>query len=315
MDHLHQESKVNIGPITGEFTPGLQLEGHGRFGSEYDTEVSHMSDECKKAAFVFGLKLTLTDSSVGPQAVETLTQLKEMVSGIEQVKEAFDKGINVDFRHEGTNVFINVRIPESLSELQLIPGWDQINLTGTQFSGKGDWKVTSGTDPTKFLTATIEEIVDRATHFSVEANYNFEELHHVLTAGTNIVKSLLPDIKEVKMGLVLVNILSAFRSLGLEFKYDPAIVKNVIKGLVEGSGKKEKAQQKLSEGQAFANEFLPQAQMMAPMFIGPYADLLKSVNLGHYEFFIMVPRLRVHLRPGFTLFGLDEFIKEKFLSS
>jgi len=64
-----------------------------------------------------------------------------------------------------------------------------------------------------------------------------------------------------------------------------------------------------------ANGFLPQAQMMAPMFIGPYADLLKSVNLGHYEVFLMVPRLRLYLRPGFTLFGLNAFVNEKFLSA
>lgn len=314
MDHLHQESKVNIGPVTGEFTPGFQIEGHARFGAEYDNEVAPMADECKNAALCFGIKLTLTNESVGPQAVETLTQLKEMASGIEQVQEALSKGLTIDFRHEGLNVFINVVVPETLPELQAIPGFTNISLAGTNYSGKTDWKVTSGVDPTKFLTASIDEIVEMAANFSVEGNGNFEELHHVLTVGADLVKGIIPSSKEVNMAIAAAQILTAFRSLSLEFKYDPTVIRSVIKGLIEGSGKGEKVNEKLGQNQEMANQFLPQAQMMAPMFIGPYADLLKNVNLGHYEVFIMVPRLRLYLRPGFSLFGLNSFINEKFLS-
>jgi len=314
MEHLHQESKVNIGPSTGEFTPGFQIEGHLRAGKEYDTEVQSMSDDCKKAAVVFGLKLTLSDSSVGAQACETLGQLKEMAMGVDQVKEMMDKGLDVTFRHEGSCVYINVRVPETMPELQGIPGWDKVDMSKCDFSGKHDFKVTSGADPTKFLTATIDEILERVSHFSVEGSGSFEELHHVVSAVVGLGKELLPDKKEVKMALAAIQIFTAFRCMNFDFKYDPTVVKNVVKGLMESSGKLEKVQGKLSGNQEMANGFLPQAQMMAPMFIGPYADLLKSVNLGHYEFFIMVPRLRLHVNPGFTLFGLNQFINDNFLN-
>jgi len=313
LDHLHQESKVNIGPSSGEFTPGIQIEGHARFGTDYDTEVSHMSDDCKKAAFVFGLKLTLSKEDVGAQAVETLNQLKEMAVGIDQVKEMLDRGLDISFRHEGLHVFINVRIPDNLPELQMIPGFEKIDLSGQTFSGKNDFKVTSGADPTKFLNATIDEIVDRASHFSVQGQGNFEELHHVITALSNLAKEILPDKKEVKIALAAVHIFTSFKSLNFDFKYDSNVVKNVIKGVIESSGKLDKLQGKLTGNQELVNGFLPQAQMMAPMFIGPYSDLLKAVNLGHYEFFFMVPRLRVYINPGFTLFGLNAFINETFL--
>ncbi len=314
MEHLHQETKVCIGPSSGEFNPGFQIEGHARFGTEYDTEVAPMSDECKKAAAVFGIKVTLTDEGVGSKAIETLEQLKEMAMGVDQVKEAFDKGLDVSFRHEGASVWINVRVPETMPELQALPGWDKVNLAETQYGGKNDFKVTSGMDPTKFLTATVDEIIEMFTNFSVEAQGNFEELHHVITAATALAKDFLPDKKEVKMAMAAINFLTAFRSMGFEFKYDPTVVRSVIKNVMQSSGKVDNASEMLVGTQGMGNEFLPQAQMMAPMFIGPYVDLLKQINLGHYEVFVMVPRLRLYIRPGFTLFGLNAFLNEKFLS-
>jgi hypothetical protein len=314
MEHLHQESKVCIGPTSGEFTPGFQIEGHARVGTEYDTEVSHMSDECKKAAVVFGLKLSLTNADVGAAAVETLNQLKDMAMGVDQVKEIVDKGLDITFRHEGLFVFINVRIPETLPELQGIPGWNQVDLSKVSYSGKHDFKVTSGADPTKFLTATLDEILERASHFSVNGEGSFEELHHVITAAVELARQMLPDVPEVRTALTAVQIFTAFRSLKFEFKYDATVVRNVIKNVIESSGKLEKLTGKIQGNQELANGFLPQAQMMAPMFIGPYADLLKSVNLGHYEFFVMVPRLRLYLNPGFTLFGLNAFVNDNFLN-
>jgi hypothetical protein len=314
MDNLHQESKISVGPSTGEFTPGLQLEGHLKLGTEYDNEVSHMKDEHKKAAAVFGFKLTLSDANVGTQAVETLTQLLEMATGIDQVKEMLDRGLDISFRHEGLNVFINIAVPETLQELQMIPGWNLINLKDTVFSGKHDGKITSGVDPTKFLTATLDEMIERACNFSIEASGNMEEGHHLLSTITGLAKQLLPNHPQVDMVLSAVNLMTAFKSLNWEFKYDPSVVRTTIKNMMESSGKLEKVQHKVTGNQELANGFLPQAQMMAPMFIGPYAELLKSVNLGHFELFFMVPRLRLHAVQGITLFGLNSFVQEKFLS-
>ncbi|MCP3681872.1 MAG: hypothetical protein GY861_04205, partial [bacterium] len=199
-------------------------------------------------------------------------------------------GVDVSFRNEGTSLFINVKVPETLPELQAIPGWEKMDLSGCQYSGKNDFKFTSAIDPTKFLNATLEEIVEMATKFSVEGNSNFEELHHVLTAVTNFAKDLLPDSPDMRMALALVPILTAPRKFCFEFKYDPNTIKNTIKGVMLGSGKHDKVTDHLTNKQTIANEFFPQAQEMAPMFLGPYSDLLKNVNLGHYEFFVMVPR-------------------------
>ena len=315
MEHLHQESKVNIGPTTGTFAPGFQVENHWRMGTEYDNEVSHMSDECKKAAVVFGLKFTLKDASVGAQAVETLNQLKEMAMSVDQVKEVVDRGLDISFRHEDKVVWCNVVVPESLEELKGLPGWDKVDMSKCVFSGKANATVTSGADPTKFLTATFDDIVERLSHFCIEGEGNFEELHHVITAVTGFAKEFFGcENKKVNMVLAGLNLATAFKSLNFDFKYDPTVVNAVAKNFIQATGKLDKIQEKLSGNQEMATGFLPQAQMMAPMFVGPYTDLLKSVDLGHYQIFVMVPRLRLHWCPGFTLFGLDGFLNENFLN-
>jgi hypothetical protein len=315
MDHLHQESHVSIGPSSGEFTPGFQIEGHGKVGKEYDTEVAHMSSECKESAACFGLKLTLTDSKVGPQAVETLTQLLEMAKGVDQVAEVLNMGLSINFRHEDLHVFINVVVPPNFGPLQMLPGFDKIDLTKCDFSGKHDFKITSGADPSKFLTATVDEVIERLSNFSVEANLDFNEAHHVITTVAGLLKGILPDKPKVQMLLAGLNLFTAFRSQKFEFKYDSTVVKSVVKNTLSCMLPGEMMSEQLKGHQQFVNDgFLPQAKMMAPMFIGPYSDLLKSINLGHYEFFFMVPRLRLYLCPGFTLFGLNSFVQTNFLS-
>jgi len=311
MDHLHQESKVNIGPSSGEFNPGLQLEVHYRTGTEYDTEVSHMSEECRKAAIVFGLKFTLTNENVGAKAIETLTQLKEMASLFDPCKTYLEQGLDVSFRHEGLNLWVNVAVPETLKDLDPIREvMGKFDFSKETFSGRGDLKVTSGVDPTKLLTCTIDDMLEKACQFSVQGEAKSDDLDHLLNAllkSANEVELVPLDLK--KFGFTVVKIFTAFKYMNYEFKYDPNVIRNVIKS----TGKLEKVQNHVSEYQELATGFLPQAQMMAPMFIAPYADLLKDVNLGNYELFLMVPRLRVYYRFGLNLLGLNAWFTENFM--
>ena len=309
MDHLHQESKVNIGPSSGEFNPGLQLEVHYRTGTEYDTEVSHMSEECRKAAIVFGLKFTLTNENVGAQAIETLKQLKEMASFVDPCKTYLEQGLDVSFRHEGLNLWVNVAAPETLTDLdEFRKDMGNVDFSKETFSGRGDWKVTSGVDPAKFLTCTIDDILEKACQFSVQGEGKFDDLDHFLNALLKIAKDIAPVPKEA---FAVIQIPTAFKYMNYEFKYDPNVIRNVIKS----TGKLEKVQNKVSEFQKLATEFLPQAQMMAPMVLAPYADLLKNVNLGNYELFLMIPRLRVYFRCGLNLLGLNAWFTENFLQN
>jgi len=313
MDHLHQESKVNIGPSSGEFESGLELGGLLRSGTEYDTEVSHMSAECKKAGFVMGLKFTLTNENVGAQAVETLTFLKEMLSMYPQFKACLDDGLTVDFRHEGLNVWVNVAVPEAYPDLQKLKNLlEVLDLSKENFSGRVDWKVTSGVDPTKFPTATFDDTLEKVSQFSVQGEGKFDELHHLLSALSKIAKGVSPNLKEVAMVCTASQLLTAFRSMKYEFKYDSNVVRSVLKELLVSLDKT--SEEIYSTYQTMlTTQVLPMAQMMAPSFIAPYADVLKAVNLGNYELFFMVPKLRLYLRAGLNLPGLNAWLNEKFL--
>ena len=119
-----------------------------------------------------GLKFTLTNENVGAQAVEKLKQVKD---DPQIFKEYLVEGLDVCFRHEGLNLWVNVTVPETFPELQGNPIWDKLDLSKETFSGRVDWKVTSGADPIKFVTDkflnisnTFDDILEKACKFSVQ---------------------------------------------------------------------------------------------------------------------------------------------------
>jgi len=328
MEHLHQQCKVDIRP-EANFTSGLEFEIHSRWGTDYDTEVSNMSKENKSAAIVFGLRFNLTDPSVGPAAVVTLNQLLEMADSIDQVKQAKEEGSSVSFRHEGSNLYVNVEVTEQTAKNVIpIPLWNKLDLSKTVFSGRSDLKVSSGFDLTQLPTAQLEDIFEMLSNFKVEGNGNFDELHHVLDALKLVVAGPFKMLWEV------VNVLKVVVSWGLEFRYDASIIKKVAlelleldlatrfppeyqftsafivkriqsfsKGILEGG--KEFAQQNLK---FWAPKFLPFVELLN-------VELLKGLNLGYFHVFLMVPRVRVHLESGFNFLTLNTFLNTHFLSS
>ncbi len=76
----------------------------------------------------------------------------------------------------------------------------------------------------------------------------------------------------------------------------------------------DKVKEKLAENQRMMKEFLQLAEAFSSIVIGPYVDLLKSVNLGHFEFFMMIPKVRLHFVVRLTFFGLNKFLNDKFLN-
>jgi len=319
MEHLHQQCKVDIRP-EANFTSGIEFEAHTRFGKDYDTEVSNMSKENKSAAVVCGLKFTLTDPSVGPAAVMTLTQLLEMGDSVDQVRQAKEEGSSVSFRHEGSNLYMNIEVAQQTAEkLQPLPLWDKLDLSKTVFSGRSDVKVSSGFDPTQLLTAQIEDLVEMLSNFKVEGNGSLDELHHVLNVLHQVISPCLESLgvkeKHFNMGWHAVNLLKAVVSWGLEFRYDASVIKKVALDLLGLSGTEQVSSGMVNQYQMMSNQYLEMAKQMAPTFLGPFLDLLKGVNLGSYHVFVMVPRVRVHLDFGLNFPTLNTWLNTQFLSS
>jgi hypothetical protein len=318
MDHLHQQSKVDIRP-EANFTAGLEIETHSRLGSEYDTEVAHMSSQNKSAAAVFGLRFTLTDPNVGPAAVESLNQILEMGNSVDQLRQAREEGAEISFRHEGNYLYINVEVTgQSAEKLHALPLWDKFDLSKTVFSGRSDVKISSGFDPTRLLTGQVEDFAGMLSNFRVEGQANFEELHHVLDAVHHLVEPYLKSVgvseKHLNMGWNAVNLLRAFVSFGLEFRYDANVIKNVVLELLGVSGVGEQSSTVVNQYQGQSNEYVEMAKQMAPMFLGPFLETLRGVNLGSYHFWVMVPRARIHYDFGISFPTLNSWLNSQFLS-
>jgi len=306
-------TKINIGTSTGTFTTGLQIEGHGMAGSAYDQEIDHMSSDCKAAALVIGLKFVLSDPSVGPKAIETLNMLKELLREVEIVKDLLEKGLdNISFRHENENVFINIRFPVSVDSFKDLP-LDKLDLTDKTFTGRHDFKVNLGINPTKLMTCTLDEAIEMISNFSMEQKFD-ADLHYVINAVVKFMSELFVSNQPARRFLIGIKMLMATRSLGLDYKYDPTVVREVLKEMIDSMGSESVVKNLLAQYQEMIKMMVPQAQQMAPMFIGPYKELLQGLNLGHVEFFFMVPKLRFYVRPGVTLFGLNDYLQENFVN-
>ena len=152
-------------------------------------------------------------------------------------------------------MFINTIVGgETAEELKNIPGWEQLNLTTTTYSGKCDFKVSSGFEPTSLLTFSVDQIVESASKFKIEGDGNFEEFNHLIMTVKSLIKGLLPEDKKTNMAMAAVTIMTTLRNFGLEFKYDPNVVKEVLKDLLLASGKADKAQEFLSGNQEMATK-------------------------------------------------------------
>jgi len=268
MDHIHQEVNVDIGPIFENFSHGIEFEVKTKFGEEYDKEVSSMSSENKEATLVFGLKLSLTNTEKAQEAIDTLSQLKDMAAEtIPDIKKYFETGLNITFRNDGSNIFINCEVSgEVAKKFDSIPGWNKLNMSNFSFCGKQDIKFSTGFDPTRILDCELDNVFEMLTLFRVEGRGRFEDIHNLIDGSKSMITPYLESIgateKQLSITWNFVNILTVMRSFGHEFKYDPLTIKKVVGELMSISFEN-KAQQILSEYQMFMNEYFEQAKMMA----------------------------------------------------
>jgi len=318
MEHLEQTGHVDISPIT-DFTPGIEFEGHVRFGAEYDEKVKTMNDACKNSHITFGLKLTLEKEDQVDKAVETLTTLKDtLLMGQEQAKEALTTGASIDFTKEGKLIYVNIHIAGDIAKkhLESMPYWNDLDIGTSNYSAKKDFQVGTGFTPTKMLDAKVDDVIDMVTLFRVKGEGVFKEVHLLIQVLQVLAKkfSFLPE-KETGMLCSAMNVLTCMRKLCLEFKYDPTMLRSTAKEIVGISGEGDKAQGFMSGNQEMAKGFIPMAQgMVVPMltqFASP--ELAKAINFDHHEFFVMIPKVRFYLNMGFSINGLTGFLHEHIL--
>lgn len=317
MEHLEQKLNIDISPLT-DFTPGIEFHTNIRVGDQYDAVVSECSSKCKSSPFSFGVKLGLLDENMGTQAVELLNGLKDGFLGAdEKAKHYLENGVSVDISSKGKNILINVHVDGATAEkMNQVPGWSQLDLGNTKYSGKIDFSLATGFNPTKLLTAQVEDVVDMSTLFKIKGDGVCEEMHHVLNTLKVLISNvgILPE-KEQKMVCSALSVLTCMRDTTLVFKYDPTVIKGVAGEVLGHSGKKDEASGFMSSNQEMAKGMLPMAQGFVPMitqFAPP--ELVKSVNLDDYEIQVCIPKARFHLNVGFSLNGLTSFIKDNIIA-
>jgi hypothetical protein len=233
-------------------------------------------------------------------------------------KKHLEKGVSLDFANDGGNVYINIHCAgETAAELENLPGWKQLDLSKTDYSGKFDSSIATGFNPTKLLGGQLEDVIDMATLFRVKSEGCFLELHHLLNTVQVLIRNLglLPQ-KETNMICSALNVLTCMRNLCFEFKYDPTVLRNTAKEVLGASGHGDTAKGFMSGNQEMAKGMIPMAQGMVLPMLSAFAtpEMVKAVNFNHYEVFLIIPKARLHWRGGFTINGLTDFLNEHLLS-
>ena len=91
-------------------------------------------------------------------------------------------------------------------------------------------------------------------------------------------KEMSDTRKNVMIFMTMCKFFIAVQRVAFNFKYVPSLVKDLVSGLSNNNDLTT-----VTGAQGMAQQVLPTAQAMAPMFLGPYMHVLKSVQFAEWE--------------------------------
>jgi len=305
VDHT---AKIDISSVD-DFTAGIDLAFGMKSGNEVKTTLESMPELYRTSPYSFSLRLIVGDESKATACIETLNELKQMVVGIPQVQMALESGVQFGFRSEGCNVFVDVHITgEAAAMVPYNKTMGEMGINLVDFLAEFDFHLITGVCPTMILTATPEELLNMATHLKFQGNGHTEHLPALLGKVIDFLQSKQADERK-KATLNLIKLASTFTGYAFVFKYVPTVIKDVIQKMFG-----DQIMQQLQGIQGMGNGFLPTAQQMAPMFIGPYVELLQSLNFGNIEVNAYSTLSNGNLYTRLSIPNLTKWINDTFLS-
>jgi len=300
---------VNIDISTTEpFEKGLTLGFHTFFGNEYDNKISALPEGYKTADITVGVKLVLNNAEHALEAVTMLNGLKEQYSAFPPVQEALDKGVAIDFRQEDSNVHLDMHVSGEYSvAMRANPLFSNSNITGVDFDHKVSLDISTAFDPISVFSKSPEELLMSAFNWSIIGTGNAQKMTNLIDNISKYFESI-EMTNEQKNGMIMLKLFIAVHSVAFNFKYVPSLVKDVVTGLTNNNDLTT-----VTGAQATAQQVLPTAQAMAPMFLGPYMHVLKSVQFAEWEAHIFIPKIRLYANVTLSVPSLNTFVHENFL--
>jgi hypothetical protein len=303
---------INIDISTTEpFEKGTTLGFHTFFGNEYDNKISALPEGYKTADITVGVKLVLNNAEHALEAVTMLNGLKEQYSAFPPVQEALDKGVAIDFRQEDSNVHLDMHLSgEFAAAMRDNDLFKNANVTGLDFDHKVSLDISTAFDPVSVFSKSPDELLMSAFNWSIIGTGNSQKMTNLID---NICayfesKEMTDDRKNLMNFMTMCKFFIAVQKVAFIFKYVPSLVKDLVSGLSNNNDLTT-----VTGAQGMAQQMLPTAQLMAPMFLGPYMHVLKSVQFAEWEAHIFIPKIRLYANVTLSVPNLNTFVHENFL--
>ena len=267
----------------------------------------------------YGFEIRLKNADDGKNVIETLNGLKEMlIPVIPHAQDVLNSGINIQFRHVGTSVFIDVTLSGMAGDkVSGILGL--FNISALNFSGAHDAHIVSKLSPVDLIDQDFNAILFSLCNLKLEGNAEYNHLRTVFTFLINTVSNLGVPSK-VKPFLAALKLLATVRKVDLGFQYDSNTIKEVAIDWINekfASATKEVSKwdrtcgEWTNEKQPQMNGFIDMVASQAGMILEPYKPTIDALDLDNIGMFVSCPILKVHLKFNLQVRGLTAFVNSK----
>jgi hypothetical protein len=321
---------IDITPNT-DFDNGVNFGFYATAGTQGKDLISSLPDYFRSNPVTYSLEILISESEQGQTVVATLEGLKEMISAmVPGAKDALEQGVSVKFRHVGNSVFIDVSLEGMFAEM-VKSQMSAVKLDLSGFSESGEFNVISGVKLNNPLDIGFEELLKNATQFKVLGKGQMPSkvlFDSVLAQVETQFSGLLPS--KFRLAFKAFKLLGALRRIEYTSKYDNNVMYEYIRELagrivhnIQGGASMDELNHEMGVqiiGSQFAQvqekgkSQLDVIKQTATMFLEPYLDTLRALNLDEISMSLTVPEYDAQIKFKLALVGITEFIRNNILN-
>jgi len=321
------KSKIDIKPKV-DFENGINLNFQIVAGPKGKEAIEALPEYFKTNPVTVSFEIGIEDAEKGPEIVQTLEGVKEMVMGlVPNAEEIVSQGVLIKFRHVGKSVFIDVSVEGMYAEL-INQQLSSLVIDLSQFQETGELHIISGLKLDKPLETSYEDLVKQASQFKIQGNGELplKTLYDTFYAHFY---NLVPSEKAKKL-ITIFGIIKVFRKLEYTVDYDSEEMQQYIKDLAGSIAHNtmgaadmnelnpEIGTQMLStvvaQGQEMGKMQLEGIKAMAMSVLEPYKDSISQLNLDCLSLSIVNSKFSALVKFNISLVGISQFIRENILN-
>ena len=329
-DGCHGET--NIRP-KNDFTSGINIGFSSMVGDSAKSFIESAPEYYKTASFNYSVELNIKNPEDGSKVIQHLEEAKSMIiSMIPSAEATLELGVEINFRHVATSVFVEISLSGQLGEM-VTAQMGNLNMESVDFEMNASGTITSGLKLDNVFEATLEELIDNATRFKVEGTGDVTKLKKIVAyigTLTPMLEEFIP--KKFRFLISLIKLVGCFRTFQYSLTYDSdelskqvkelagTIAHNKLGGEDLPTCNPEMGMQMLSgvvaQGQATGKQMIDGGKGMVLGFLAPFMETLKCINYDNIVITLCSSKTYGGVVTKITLcfVGLTTFLNENVLN-